>query len=295
MQTQVLQLQAVIVSQDPFQLAVLKQHHVRTALLLHFVFITHCACTPCPSGTASNSLGMPVCIPCASGFIASSGSTSCQALEHEKIILTLTGSIDTFGEGSERRKAFISALSSVLAIVENQMVIISVRVVTAGSVIVDLGFLRINGAQSSPTEVVSRLKLAATSGQLDKFGLTALSVGQENVFDTNSASVNVGTIVGASVGGVVGIVLLGALFWKLCGNVARRQIIPFSFFPFRPVRVTPMFQDVVFQAPASGSSSVIEMNKLLELPTSFQTQTLRFKRDRLVKTANVLGRARMLL
>ena len=123
--------------------------------------------------------------------------------------MTLTGSIDTFGEGSERRTGFVSGLVSILAIPANQLVIISV---TAGSVIVELGFLRIDGATSSPTEVVSRLKNAATSGQLDKFGLTTLSVGQENIFDSNVVSV--GTIVGISVGVVFGVVLLGALVWK---------------------------------------------------------------------------------
>ena len=123
--------------------------------------------------------------------------------------MTLTGSIDTFGEGSERRTAFVSGLVSILAIPTNQLVIISV---TAGSVIVELGFLRIDGAPSSPTEVVSRLKSAATSGQLGKFGLTTLSVGQENVFDTQGLSV--GTIVGISVGVVCGVVLLVALVWK---------------------------------------------------------------------------------
>ena len=107
------------------------------------------------------------------------------------------------------------------------MVIVSV---TAGSVIVELGFLRINGAQSSPTELVSRLKTAATSGQLDKFGLTTLSVGQENVFDSNSASVSVGTIVGASVGAVIAAVLIGALVWKLRRSGRSQAYHPLAFF-----------------------------------------------------------------
>ncbi len=131
-------------------------------------------------------------------------------LEHEKIVLTLTGSIDTFGEGSERRTAFVSGLISILAIPANQMVIISV---TAGSVIVELGFLRIDGAPSSPTELVSRLKTAATSGQLDKFGIATLSVGQENVFDSNSASVSLGAILGAIFGSIAA-VLTGAFIWN---------------------------------------------------------------------------------
>ncbi len=126
--------------------------------------------------------------------------------------MKLTGSIDTFGEGSERRLAFVSGLTAILAIPEQQMVIISV---TTGSVIVELGFLRIDGAQASPTEVISRLEAAATSGQLDKFGLMALNVGQTEVFDKSSASVSTGVIVGASVGGVVAVAVLVALIWRL--------------------------------------------------------------------------------
>jgi hypothetical protein len=117
-------------------------------------------------------------------------------------------------------------LISILAIPANQMVIISV---TAGSVIVQLGFLRISGAQSSPTEVVSRLKTAATSGQLDKFGITTLSVGQENVFDSNSASVSVGAIVGASVGAVIAAVLIGAIVWKLRRSGSSQAYHPLAF------------------------------------------------------------------
>ena len=105
----------------------------------------------------------------------------------------------------------MTGLSHILSVPEKQIVIVSV---TAGSVIVELAFVRIDGATSSPTEVVSRLKTAAKSGQLDKFGLTSLSVGQENVFDTNIA-VSEGTIVGASVGSVIGAIVLGALIWKL--------------------------------------------------------------------------------
>ena len=94
----------------------------------------------------------------------------------------MTGSIDSFGEGSERRKAFISGLAAVLGIIEKQMVIVSV---TAGSVIVELGFLRAEGAQVNPTEIVSRLKSAAVSGDLNQFGVTSVNVGQENVFNSS--------------------------------------------------------------------------------------------------------------
>ncbi len=83
------------------------------------------------------------------------------------------------------------------------MVIISV---TEGSVIVELGFFRMDAAQASPNEIVLRLKAAATSGELEKFGLTDVTVGQETVLE--KSSVNTGLIVGASIGGVVGFIAL---------------------------------------------------------------------------------------
>ena len=122
--------------------------------------------------------------------------------------MKLTGSINTFGEESERRTTFVSGLAAALGILERQVVIISV---TAGSVIVELGFLRADGAQATPTEIVLRLKTAFTSGELDKFGLTDLAVGQETVFKEGSATANAAVIVGASVGGAVGFVILVAL------------------------------------------------------------------------------------
>jgi hypothetical protein len=114
--------------------------------------------------------------------------------QHAQIIIKLTGSIDSFSEGSERRTAFISGLAAVLRILEQQIVVISV---TAGSVIVKLGFLRVDGAQASPTEVVSRLKTAAASGALDSYGLTALSVGEEQVLDKESSTLSAGAVVGS--------------------------------------------------------------------------------------------------
>jgi hypothetical protein len=103
-------------------------------------------------------------------------STSAPSLEHPKVVLKLTGSISTFGEGSARRAAFVSGLAAVLRISENQIVIVSV---TEGSVIVELGFVRLGGVHPSPADVVLRLKSAAASGELEQFGVTELSVGQE--------------------------------------------------------------------------------------------------------------------
>jgi serine/threonine protein kinase len=124
----------------------------------------------------------------------------------------MTGSIDSFGEGSQRRTAFVSGLAAILRIPEKQMVIISV---TSGSVIVELGFLRVDGAQASPTEIASRLKTAATAGQLDAFGVTTLSVGSDKVLDKvlgeQSSSLSAGVITGAVVGSLLGALLLSLL------------------------------------------------------------------------------------
>jgi hypothetical protein len=129
--------------------------------------------------------------------------------------LKLIGSISTFGEGSARRAAFLSGLAAVLRISENQLVIISV---TEGSVIIELGFVRLGGAHPSPAEVVSRLKSAAASGELGQFGLTELTVGQDTIFISSSetsASVNASVIAGACVGGVIGTIVLTAIIRKL--------------------------------------------------------------------------------
>jgi hypothetical protein len=107
-------------------------------------------------------------------------------------------------------------LATILKIPEKQMVIISV---TEGSVIVELGFLRLDAAQASPNEIVLRLKAAATSGELEKFGLTDLTVGQETVFEKSSNVSNVAAIVGASVGSVIGVFVLvfAVCRWRRCG------------------------------------------------------------------------------
>ncbi len=169
------------------------------------------SCTPCPPGTFSAGTGASACLLCASGFSAPEGSSLCQALEHAKIILKLTGSIDTFGEGSARRNLFLSGLAAVLQIPEKQIVIISV---SEGSVIVDLCFVRVDGVHMSPTEIVVRLKSAATSGELEKFGLLDMTVGQNSVFESSIVPVDTGVVVGASVGASAFVILLVLLIWR---------------------------------------------------------------------------------
>ncbi len=106
----------------------------------------------------------------------------------------------------------MSGLATVLLISENQIVIVFV---TEGSVIVELGFVRLGGAHPSPADVVLRLKSAAASGELEQFGLTELSVGQEVVFTTSSETgVDVVIAVSASVCGIMCVVLLVAAVWR---------------------------------------------------------------------------------
>ena len=102
------------------------------------------------------------------------------------------------------------------------MVIISV---TEGSVIVELGFLRLDAAQASPNEIVLRLKNAATSGELDIFGLTALSVGEEKVIDDGSSSLSAGAIVGAVLGSLFGALLLTFVIYRLY-STGRAKVHP---------------------------------------------------------------------
>ena len=92
----------------------------------------------------------------------------------ETIVLTLTGSIETFSEGSERRLAFVSILASTLSISENQIVIISVR---SGSIIVELAFLQISSSDVSPAEAALRLNAAMAEGSLQSIGAVSLSIG----------------------------------------------------------------------------------------------------------------------
>ncbi len=108
----------------------------------------------------------------------------------------------------------MSGLAVVLRISENQIIFVSV---TEGSVVVELGFVRMGGVHPSPADVVLRLKSAAASGELEQFGLIELTIGQESIFKVSSetsASVDVGVIVGASVGSVIGVILLMAVIWR---------------------------------------------------------------------------------
>jgi hypothetical protein len=108
----------------------------------------------------------------------------------------------------------VSGLVAILRIPENQIVIISV---TEGSIIVELGFIRLSGANASPDEVVRRLKSAAASGELNQLEITELTIGQGSFFQASSettAPADVVVVVSTTVGGIVVAILLAAFIWR---------------------------------------------------------------------------------
>lgn len=147
--------------------------------------------------------------------VAESPTTAAPSLEHSKVVMKLKGSLSTFGEGSARRTAFVSGLAAVLRIYENQILLVSV---TEGSVVVELGFVRLDGTHASPAEVILRLQRAAESGDLNQFELTELTIGYDTVLMSssgNTSPANLDIIAAASVGGVTGAIFLAAVIWKL--------------------------------------------------------------------------------
>jgi len=168
-------------------------------------------CIPCAAGYFGRAAGLSVCQLCPSGYISQSGSVECQALEHELIILTLTGSIETFSEGSDRRRSFVAGLASIISTPVEQIVIMSVR---SGSVIVDLAFVRDSTSSVSPLQAAMRLKEAAVAGKLEELGATDLLVGGKALISPSSPS-QVPVVVGSSIGGVFALVLIGLALRKI--------------------------------------------------------------------------------
>jgi hypothetical protein len=102
------------------------------------------------------------------------------------VLITLTGSINEFGQGSARRAAFVSGLAALLGINEQNIAIISVA---SGSIIVELGFVNAGPGNPIPADIVSRLKSAAASGGLSQFGFMGLKVVRDAVSKTSSGVV----------------------------------------------------------------------------------------------------------
>jgi hypothetical protein len=125
------------------------------------------------------------CTPCAQGNISTAGSSACQVQEHPVVVITMSGTIDAFSEGSIQRQLFVENLAASLGISKMQIVIVAVW---SGSINVELAFLRDVTSSASPSDVVLRLKNAAAAGELDAFALTGLSVDGQLVSLPSSAS-----------------------------------------------------------------------------------------------------------
>jgi len=161
---------------------------------------------------------LTACIPCQAGFVSGFGSTKCEILEHEPVVLTITGSIDSFLENSERRRTFLSSLASILAILESQIVILSIK---SGSIIVELAFVRNSNSTASPLEATLRLKDALSEGKLEKLGTIDLKIGGQSVIPTSSSSTLMPLIIGSSLAGAV--IVLAILILVIKCRLRHRQ------------------------------------------------------------------------
>jgi hypothetical protein len=108
--------------------------------------------------------------------------------------MTLSGSISTFAEGSERRDSFLTALAATLGIRKWQIVIKSVR---AGSVILELEFLRDTNSTVSPLQIVAQLKAASLAGKLEALGVSGLTLGGENAHSGLQPDKGISCLVGS--------------------------------------------------------------------------------------------------
>jgi hypothetical protein len=184
-------------------------------------------CTPCPAGKYCAGTGLSAvsgecqamsfstdsainstCVPCAPGNISAVGSSACQLRMHPVIVLTMQGTVDTFFEGSGRHRSFVACLSALLAIPEEQIVLVSVRS-GSDSIIVELAFLRNTTSSVSPLDASAQLKGAAATGKLETcgiIGITSLTIGGQHVSLTSSLSSDAGISPGSIAGIVVSIV-----------------------------------------------------------------------------------------
>jgi hypothetical protein len=115
-------------------------------------------------------------------------------------VLKITGATVNFVEGSELRRTFLSSLASVLAILESQIVILSVK---SGSIIVELAFVRDSNSIVSPSEAILRLEKAHLDGKLEKFGALDLKIGGQSVNLPSSSSASSPLVYGSSTAAAV--------------------------------------------------------------------------------------------
>ena len=98
----------------------------------------------------------------------------------------MTGSIESFAEGSDRRNSFTLALASILGIPDRQIYYISVR---SGSVIVEIAFMKIASSGVAPDRAVLLLKEVFLAGKLDIFGVIDLTIGGRSVLAAPAAPI----------------------------------------------------------------------------------------------------------
>lgn len=95
----------------------------------------------------------------------------------------MTGSIESFTEGSSRRNSFTSGLASILGIHQRQIHYLSVR---SGSIIVELAFMKMATSAVTPDRAIALLKDAFLAGKLDDFGVIDLTVGGQSVYSSST-------------------------------------------------------------------------------------------------------------
>jgi hypothetical protein len=118
----------------------------------------------------------------------------------------MSGSIESFSEGSDHRRSFIVGLAALLQIPERRIVIVSV---SSGSIIVEIAFVRDAASSTAPLDIVSGLKDAAAAGKLQAFDATGLSVGGQTVSLPMSSSADLSpSIIAAIVGPILAALLV---------------------------------------------------------------------------------------
>jgi hypothetical protein len=160
----------------------------------------------------------------------------CEIMEHEPVVLLITGSIDAFYEGSEHRRAFLSGLASILAISESRIFIVSIK---SGSVIIELAILRDSNSTTSPSDAISRLKDAFLDGKLELLGVKDLRIDSQSI---KQPSVLSPLVIGVSTAGAVFLSVILFVSIKYGRRILRKQneVAPLSPALTSSTPATPM-------------------------------------------------------
>ena len=135
------------------------------------------------------------------------------------VVLTLGGTISTFGEGSERRNTFITDLATTLGIKKSQIVIKSMK---EGSVILEIEFLQDANSSVSPAQAIAQLKDASVSGKLKTLGVETLNIGATGPVSGPVASPFVQSTVSQLTTPVAGTNTYASDYLNLVGNLKLR-------------------------------------------------------------------------